>query len=284
MTLLKKSVFSLFLVLILSVTAACGNEDESAGANNNESGAQDEEQTGSGSDSKSDSEKENGSGDGGSQEGESSQQAEMPEPDLENVPDVVATVNGEEISGEEFKSSYEGQFQQAAMQSQMTGEEVDQDQLKQQVADSLVGTELLTQEAENRNLEASQEKIDSTLKDLVEQNNFNSQDELMTALKEQQGMNKEEVMAQIETQVKIDQLISEETGDVEPTEEELKQAYEQAKAQQAQMSGEGEDAETPSFEEMKPDLKEQVKSQKEAEASQALVEELRKNADVSINL
>nr|WP_026699787.1 SurA N-terminal domain-containing protein [Salibacterium aidingense] len=281
---LKKSVFSLFLVLILSVTAACGNEDESAGANNNESGAQDEEQTGSGSDSKSDSEKENGSGDGGSQEGESSQQAEMPEPDLENVPDVVATVNGEEISGEEFKSSYEGQFQQAAMQSQMTGEEVDQDQLKQQVADSLVGTELLTQEAENRNLEASQEKIDSTLKDLVEQNNFNSQDELMTALKEQQGMNKEEVMAQIETQVKIDQLISEETGDVEPTEEELKQAYEQAKAQQAQMSGEGEDAETPSFEEMKPDLKEQVKSQKEAEASQALVEELRKNADVSINL
>jgi parvulin-like peptidyl-prolyl isomerase len=46
----------------------------------------------------------------------------------------------------------------------------------------------------------------------------------------------------------------------------------------------GEDAEVPPFEEMKPNLEEQVKMQKEGEATQKLVEELRKNADVTVNI
>src|SRR5699024_3716454 len=48
-------------------------------------------------------------------------QEEMPEPDLEGIPDVVAEIDGEEISGDEFSKNYEAQFQQLSMQSQMTG-------------------------------------------------------------------------------------------------------------------------------------------------------------------
>ncbi|RSL31895.1 peptidylprolyl isomerase [Salibacterium salarium] len=286
----KKWLLSLSLAVSVSVIAACGGGDESAGEeNNNEGQGTQEEESEQGSEEGNGENASEGEGSSNSESdsnsGENAGQAEMPEPDVEDIPDVVAEVNGEEISGEEFKTSYEGQFQQAAMQSQMTGEEVDQDQLKQQLAESMVGTELLMQEADNREIEAAQEDIDSTLDDLVSQNDLESKDELISTLEEQQGMSEEEIMSQVETQVKVDQLIAEEAGDTEPTEEELQEAYEQVKTQQEQMGGQnGEDTEVPSFEEMKPDLKEQVISQKEADASQTLVENLRESADVTINL
>ncbi|MDS8765667.1 SurA N-terminal domain-containing protein, partial [Streptococcus pneumoniae] len=84
---------------------------------------------------------------------------EMPEPDLEGIPEVVAEVNGEEVSKEEFETAYTGQFQQAAMQAQMSGQEIDQNQLKTQLAESMVGQKLLVQEAENQELTASDEEV-----------------------------------------------------------------------------------------------------------------------------
>lgn len=163
----------------------------------------------------------------------------------------------------------------------MTGQELDQDQLKKQIAESMIGSELLIQEADNRGFTASEEDVNKTVDDLVKQNGLQSKKEFMAALKEQ-GLPEEEVMTQVETQVKVDQLIADESGDTKPTEEELKEAYDQMKTQQEQMGGE--EAEVPSFEEMKPNLEEQIKMQKEGEAAQKLVEKLRKNADVTVNI
>src|SRR5690625_6502716 len=88
------------LSLILSIVAlsACGNKDD-AGENNTELGGQ---------------------------------EAEMPEPDLENIPSIVAEVNGEEITKEDFVGMYQQQFQQQMLQAQMSGQEVDEDSLKKQ--------------------------------------------------------------------------------------------------------------------------------------------------------
>ncbi|MBY7142796.1 SurA N-terminal domain-containing protein [Virgibacillus sp. NKC19-3] len=264
MKLNKKWLLSLSFAVLIAVMAACGDTEESAEDNNEDAETQEEESA---------------------EEGEGEEAApEMPEPDLEGIPDVVAEVNGEEISGEEFETTYQGQFQQASMQSQMTGEEVDQDQLKGQVAESMIGTELLIQEADNSDYDASEEEVDETLDELVEMNQLESKEEFMTAM-EEQGMDEEEIMSQIETQVKIDKLIADEAGDTEPTEEELEELYDQFAEQQEQMGGEdGEEAEVPSFDEMKPDLEEQVKSQKEMEASETLVEQLREDADVTNHL
>lgn len=209
----------------------------------------------------------------------SAEQPEMPEPDLEGIPEVVAEVNGEEIAKEEFESAYTGQFQQMAMQAQMSGQEVDQAQLKEQVAESLVAQELLVQETEKQKLTASEEQTNAALQELTQQNGLESSEEFLAAL-EEQGISKEEVMKQVEAQVKIDQIIAKETGEVEPTDEELQAFYEQAQAQQEQAEGE----ELPAFEEVKPQLAEQVKMQKEGEATQALVAKLREEADVTINL
>lgn len=223
-----------------------------------------------------------GSGDN-KEEGSSGQEdveLDMPEADLEGIPDTVAEINGEKITKEEFSLSYEQQFQQAAMQSQMTGEEVDQDQIKLQVAEGMIGQQLLKQEANKRFTDVSEADTDKLIDELVEQNQLENRDEFFAAF-EEQGTDKEELLTLIEAQVKIDQLIAEESGDVEPTDEELKEVYEAMKAQQEEMDAE---EEIPSFDEMKPDLVEQVKYQKESEVVQTLVEKLREEGEVTIHL
>lgn len=256
MDLTKKMLLSLLIGASVIVTAACGNADE----NTNEEETATEEQA-------------------AEESGETAEQPEMPEPDLEGVPDIVAEVNGEEINKEEFETAYTGQFQQMAMQAQMSGQEVDQAQLKEQIAESLVSQRLLVQETENRGIEASEEEVNETLTALAEQNGMASSDEFLTAL-EEQGVSEEEVMDRVASQVKVDKLIAEESGDVEVSEEELQEFYDQVKAQQEETGGE----ELPPFEDIKSEIESQLIQQKESEAVQALVAELREGAEVTIHI
>ncbi|MFC4555817.1 SurA N-terminal domain-containing protein [Georgenia faecalis] len=207
-----------------------------------------------------------------------------PEPDLEGIPDVVAVVNGEEIGRDEFVSTYEGMFSQYAMQAQMSGQPVDQDLLKAQVADNMVGNTLLIQEADNRGFTATPDAVDAALAEMAEQNGLESADAVITALTEQ-GMTEEEIRSQLETQVKVEQLIADEAGDTTPTDEEVQAAYDEAVAQQeAAGAASGQTAEMPPLEEVRPQVEEQVRSQKEGAAVEALVTSLRESADVTINL
>ncbi|WP_342388405.1 SurA N-terminal domain-containing protein [Salinicoccus bachuensis] len=270
---MKKLLFSLSLGTSIAVLAACGGGDESAENTNEEPETQEEAASGNSDEAASES---NGEAAG---EEESAGHPEMPEPDLEDVPDVVAEVNGEEITKEEFEQVYTAQFQQAAMQQQMAGEEVDQDQLKEQVVEGMVSQKLLIQEAGNSDISVPEEEVNETIDQLVEQNGLESQDEFFAAL-EEQGMSEEEVRSQLETELKANKLIAEEAGDIEPTEEELQTMYDEMTSMQEE-SGEGE---VPSFEEVKPQLEDQVKMTKEGEAAQGLVEELREDADVTIHL
>ncbi|NED94194.1 peptidylprolyl isomerase [Phytoactinopolyspora alkaliphila] len=260
----KKLLLSAGVVLSLLGVAACGEDDEAGDATAPESAP--------------------------TAEDEGTGQEAAPEPDLEGIPDVVAVVNGEEISRDEFVTTYESQFQQMAMQAQMSGEEVDQEQLKAQTADSMVDSELLVQEADDRGFDASQDDVDTTLNELAEQNGLGTADDFLAALAEQ-GMPEEEVMKQLELQVKVDQLISDEAGDIEPSEDELRKLYDDAVAQQEAAGEEGaaeagteEGAEVPSFEEVRPQLEEQAISQKEAEVAQALLADLRESGDITVNL
>ncbi|GAA0431274.1 SurA N-terminal domain-containing protein [Lentibacillus halophilus] len=268
---MRKLLISLMALTVALVLAACGGDD--------------------GSDDK-DKDKDKGGG----ENGQASQQQKMPEPDLKDVPDVVAKVNGDKIKKKEFSSMYQSVFQRSAMQSRLTGKEVDQKKLKKQTAEVLVGNELLKQEANNRDYSASDKAVDKKLNDLAKQNGLESKDKLLSKLKEQ-GTKKNEVISQIKTQVKMDKLVAEESGDIEPTEKELKKAYDQWKSQKKQAqknkkdnedgdSGKDskKDKEIASFDEKKSDLKQSIKSKKEAQARQTLVDKLRKDADVTINL
>lgn len=203
------------------------------------------------------------------------------EPDLDAIPDVVAEVNGEEVTKDEFVPIYEAAFAQAASQAQMGGEAPDEEQLRKQTADDLVDTELLAQEAEARGLEVSDDDVDAELTHLAEQNGMKSADELLEAV-EQQGVTAEQARDQVETQVLVEQLVADENGPIEPTDKELRKLYAQAKQQQAQA---GEQAQKiPPFAQVREQLAEQATNQEIGKVATALVEDLRADADITINL
>jgi parvulin-like peptidyl-prolyl isomerase len=246
-----KKLLAVCLTAPLLTLAACGGSDEGDDA---------------------------GSSDAASQE-QSPDAGAAPEPDLEGIPDVVAEVDGVEIGKDEFVAAYEGSFQQQASQAQMSGQPIDQDALKKQTAQGLVSRYLLTAEAADRGIEASESEVDKTLEELAEQNKM-SQKKFLAAL-EEQGMSEDEVRSQVESQVEVDGLVADEAGTIKASEAEMRQAYDAAKAQQ-QSAGGGQ--QLPPYKKVKDQLAEQVKSQKETAVTQKLEKQLRKKADITIHL
>ncbi len=211
-------------------------------------------------------------------------QPEVAEPDLDGIPDVVAEVNGEEITKDEFVALYTARFQQVAQQAQMGGEAPDEEALKKQTADSLVDTALLEQEAQKRDISVSDDDVDAELAVLAKQYEMASADDLLAALAEQ-GTTEDQARDQVETQVRIEQLVADEEGSLEPTGKELRALYAQAKQQQEQLGEQsGQAPEIPPFADVKDQLVEQARSERIGEVAQQLVKQLRKDADIKISL
>ena len=200
-----RPVLGLSLAATMLALTACGGGDDSPG-----SAASSEEPT---------SQEESAQTESSQEESAGAEQA--PEPDLEGIPDVVAEVNGQEVTKDEFVVLYEAQFQQATMQAQMGGEQPDEEALKEQTADNLVDTTLLTQEAEARGIEVSEQDVDDELTSMAKENQLGSAEELIAAL-EKQGTTEDQARAQLESQVVIEQLVADEAGPVEPTEQDLR--------------------------------------------------------------
>lgn len=210
----------------------------------------------------------------------SAQSTESPKPELGEVPEVVAVVNGEKISKADFTRIYEGQFQQISVQAQMSGQTVDQEQLRKQTAEGLVNTELLIQQAAKKKIFATSKDLDAALKDIAESNKLEVKAFFETMAK--QGLDEEAVRAQLRTQLEVERLISKEVGDFTPDEKELKAAYEVVKQQQATDPAAAKSI--PSFKEIKDELSQQLKLQKEASAVKTYVEKLRKDAKIEMNM
>ena len=201
------------------------------------------------------------------------------EPDLEGIPDVVAEVNGEEVTKDEFVPIYESTFAQAAAEAQTSGQAPDEEALKKQTVDDLVSTELLAQEAESRGIEVSDDDIDAELTDLAEQNQLGSAEELLAAV-EKQGVTEEQARSQVETQLMVEQLVEDEDGPLEPTEKELRALYAQAKQQSGQSGPEdpGRSPRSATSSWSRP------RRRRSARSPGTLAEDLRKDADITINL
>jgi peptidyl-prolyl cis-trans isomerase SurA len=208
----------------------------------------------------------------------------VPEADLDDVPDVVAEVNGEDVEREEFVTTYEGQLQQAAMSQQTTGQEVDQDALKQQVVEQLVGNRLLTQAATESGIEATDEDIETTLEDIAAQNGLQSADEVVAALGEQ-GISEDEVRSDAASQFQVNAYIEAEADIEEPSEDELREQYDTIVEQMESQGGEGaSQAEIPPFEDVRDQLAQQAMGEQQSAAVDGIVSTLRDEGDVTIHL
>lgn len=210
-------------------------------------------------------------------------------PDLSDLPDPVAEVNGEEISRADFAESLESQ----SMQAQMSGQPVDEEQLKSDTLDVMVDSVLLTQAAEEGGHEAGEEDIEALLEELATSNGLGSTEEFIEALGAQ-GMDEETVREEVGTQVAIEALIAAETDVQEPTEEEIRAYYDEVVEQQEQSAPEGSDdasatdeAEVPAlpeFEEVQEQIADQLRAENESVAVDELLQTLREDADIVSNL
>jgi peptidyl-prolyl cis-trans isomerase SurA len=96
------------------------------------------------------------------------------------------------------------------------------------------------------------------------------------------GVTEDQARDQVETQLLVEQLVADEDGSSEPTEKELRALYEQAKQQAAQSGQKGQ--KIPPFDQVRSQLVEQAKAEQVGKVAQALVEDLRKDADITINI
>jgi peptidyl-prolyl cis-trans isomerase SurA len=199
--------------------------------------------------------------------------------DSAGIPEVVAEVNGEEVTREEFEPIYQAQLEQATAQAQQGGAAPDEEALKKQTVDDLVDTELLAQEADSRGIEVTDEDVDAELTSLAEQNGMKSGTELLDAIAKQ-GMDEETARDQVETQVMVERLVVDENGPFEPTEKELRALYAQAKQQAAS----GGSADVPPFAQVRDQIAQQAEAQETGTVAEALLKDLRKDADITINL
>lgn len=207
------------------------------------------------------------------------------QPELDNIPDVVAVVNDQKITGDTFAESYKAQFQQLSMQAQMSGTEPNQDAMKKQAADMMVNSELLVMEADEQGFTAADEDVEAYLATMAEAQGLDSADALLSEF-EAQGLSADRVRQDIQREVLIEQVI--ETLEVEaPSEDELRSMYdtqvEQLEAMNAQMDAD-QAQDVPSFDELKPQLTQQATAQQENAALAELIDELRSTADIEILL
>ncbi len=208
----------------------------------------------------------------------SASEPQVPEADVADLPEVVAEVNGEQITREEFVADYESRLQQAAMSSDAS--QLDQDELKQQVAQTMVDHRLLVQAARETGIEPTEADVDATLEDIAAQSGLGSAEEVVAALAEH-GMSEEEVRAEAADQFRVLGYIDAEADITEPTEAELRAQYE---ATVEQLSASGQDAEVPEFEEVRDQLAQQAVNEQQNAAAEELLTTLREQGEVTINL
>lgn len=123
--------------------------------------------------------------------------------DAQNSENVVAVVNGNEISREAFDQQLEAQMQQYQAQ----GMEIDEDQrsaIEEQLLDQLVARELLLQDGEERGIAPDEDDIEAQLEQIRSQ--FPSEDAFEEAL-EQQNLTLEEIESDIAEQMIIEEIL-----------------------------------------------------------------------------
>jgi len=204
---------------------------------------------------------------------------EMPDPEIDSLPDVIAEVNGTEITRDEFLPDYEAYFQQMAMAGQ--GQELDQDQIKRDIADMFVDQELIVQAADSEGIKPSDDDVEEFLLSLAGQNGAESVDQFLEML-EEQGSSADEVRTSAAKQVQIEDYIDSQADIDPPSDDELKEQYDEMLQQ---FEGQELDEEQiPDFDEMRDQLEDNAKNEQRSAAAQEIIDKLRDGADITVNL
>tara|TARA_B100002051_G_C16737999_1_gene642460 strand:- start:2349 stop:3143 length:795 start_codon:yes stop_codon:yes gene_type:complete len=185
---------------------------------------------------------------------------------------VVAVVNGEEIINADLQTSVDQFSQMAAAQGVDITNPSAQAEIRSQSLEVLINTELLLQEADNRQIEIAQSELDARLDDIVEQ--MGGQDALDTRMVEL-GIDAETLRVDIEEELLIQELLDQVfvEASIEVTEEEILEVYDTAG---------GEEGGLPALEEVREQVQAQIITSKEQSAIDAFIVDLKEGSDIEI--
>jgi len=191
--------------------------------------------------------------------------------------DVVATVDGEEITVEELEAQLENlkaSYRAQGMEPDSPEMEGMLEQAQMQILEEMISMKLLEQRAEEKGIEAPRDKIEEQYQEIVEQ--FGDEEALLAQL-EEFDLTKDELMQDIEQNATIQHYINlkVDKDELEVSEEEIRTRYEEHQEANAEENEE-------EYEEMKPQLEQTLKDEKERQQIQSLLEELRQESDIEV--
>jgi|Deesub1362B_J571_1020462.scaffolds.fasta_scaffold07600_3 peptidyl-prolyl cis-trans isomerase C len=125
---------------------------------------------------------------------------------LQQVPDVVARVNGKPISGEAYSTLYK-QREMDRMGTGMAGEPVSPEAMKRATLDQLIVVELLTQRADEIQLHVEPQDVEQRLKKIEER--VGGKEKLEEALKAR-GLTLQRYRKDVEKSLRIQRLFDQE--------------------------------------------------------------------------
>lgn len=207
---------------------------------------------------------------------------------------VVAAVNGEEITAQQLaqKANVNQILQQVSQVDQQLAQILASSEagnkvlkeLRNKKLDSIIDNVLLKQAAEEADITLNQKEKDEIYqqqKNAILQQQQMTEEQFLSILNKQGYENEAAYKKEFSNnpQIKINKLIEEKViANIEISEEEMKKAYEENKDALAQS---GQDT---SFEKIKPKLKQMLKQQKQGQAINQYLSELREDAEIEKNI
>ncbi len=192
-----------------------------------------------------------------------------------DVTSAVATVNGQQITGQELDIQLNQYRQQYASQGvDLDGEPDLLAEVQAAVLGEMIDQALLLEYATDEGLSASQEAMDAEYQALQQQVGG---EETLQDLLDAQGMSRDELMELIEAEVVLKDLqnyVREEHG-LEVTDAVLEDAYEQYREMMPDI---------PPLDEIRPQLRTELEHQQYMEVLPALLETLREDAEIEVYL
>ncbi len=176
--------------------------------------------------------------------------------------EVVAKVNGEKITSDEVTSVQEMFNQQG---QQISDEEA---------LDQIINQKLIVQKAKKEGYTVSAEEAEKVIEEQLAMQEMNL-DEFKDKIADQ-GLSYEEQLEYMKEELAIQNYLENEIGEevLEVSDEETDEFYQRYQEEQP------EDEEMPSFEELEPQIIALLQQQKQQEAINGLIEELRQTAQI----
>ncbi|WP_062047208.1 SurA N-terminal domain-containing protein [Bacillus sp. JCM 19034] len=195
----------------------------------------------------------------------------------EDIPEVIGTVNGQELDRDLFLALLQQEANDLLMQGvELNSDEAKQymEQAKQTYLEKLVGELIIIQAAEEEGISASDEEVEEEISTYLE--TIQMEESEMVEILDAQGLSMDDVREDFVDLVIRAKYIDEHITTPEVTEEEIETTYQEWIANVAVQEGE----EVPTIDDFREDIKRMLQSQKEQEQLNELIEELIEKSEI----